>query len=426
MEKVLAVGILVLVYALFVSERVHRTTAVLLGIVLVLGLGLLTTEEAVAAVNWEALGLVFGMFILVAALSASGFFRWVGLHALRAARFRPVRIFALFCGLAGLLAAFMDSITVLVFMASLAVEVCAILRLHPAPFLLGLITSANIGGSATMVGDPPNVVIGTALGFGFLDFLANTGPIAVVAFLVNVGCFWLLHRKADVMRGDSVGEGIAREHRELDPFAAVVDVRLMRVALVVFAFTVTLLVIHQLLDVLVAFVALLGATLVLILGGRDMPELVEKIDWHTLLFLGGLFVIVGSLEKTGVLRDAATALGGLAGGNFGLLLTVLLWTSMFLSAVLDNIPFTAAMVPIIREISTAQGTPIDPLAWTLALGADIGGNATPIGASANVVGLAVAEKSGIHVSWSEYMRTAIPATVVVIAVVNLLIVLRYA
>ena len=188
----------------------------------------------------------------------------------------------------------------------------------------------------------------------------------------------------------------------------------------------TLLVIHQLLDVLVAFVALLGATLVLILGGRDMPELVEKIDWHTLLFLGGLFVIVGSLEKTGVLRDAATALGGLAGGNFGLLLTVLLWTSMFLSAVLDNIPFTAAMVPIIREISTAQGTPIDPLAWTLALGADIGGNATPIGASANVVGLAVAEKSGIHVSWSEYMRTAIPATVVVIAVVNLLIVLRYA
>ena len=426
MEKLLAVGILILVYALIVSERVHRTTAVLLGVVLTLGLGILTMEEAVTFVNWEALGLVFGMFILVAALTASGFFRWIGLHALRVAKFRPLRVFVLFCGLAALLAAFMDSITVLIFMASLTLEVCSILELHPTPFLLGLITSANIGGSATMVGDPPNVIIGTSLGLGFVDFVANTGPVAVTVFLANLGFFYLMYRKTDLRRGVAAPEALFRKHRELEPFSAVRDVRLMRISLLVFAFTVTLLVLHQVLDLLVAFVALLGATLVLTLGGRDMPELVEKIDWHTLLFLGGLFVIVGGLEKTGVLRDAAIALGGAAGGNIALLLTVILWTSALLSMVLDNIPFAAAMVPIVRDVAAVHNVPLPSLAWALALGADIGGNATPIGASANVVGLAVAEKAGVHVSWRDYLRPAIPATIVAVTVANVLLVLLHA
>ena len=199
----------------------------------------------------------------------------------------------------------------------------------------------------------------------------------------------------------------------------------MRIALVAFVFTVTLLVLHQLLDMVVAFVALLGATMVLVFGGKDMPELVEKIDWHTLLFLGGLFVIVGGLEQTGVLHDVATALGAASGGNRALLLTLILWPAALLSTVLDNVPFTAAMIPVIREIAGAQGIPVQPLAWSLALGADVGGNATPIGASANVVGLAVAEKARVHVSWREYVRVALPATLLAIAVANVLLVLRY-
>lgn len=424
-EKALAVGVLVLVYALIVSERVHRTTAVLLGVVLVLGFGLLTIDEAVAFVDWEALGLIFGMFVLVAALTASGFFRWIGLHALRAAKFQAPRIFFLFCALSALLAAFMDSITVLIFMASLTLEVTRILKLHATPFLIGLITSANIGGSATMVGDPPNVIIGTSLDLGFSDFAVNTGPIAVIVFLVNAGFLHLYFRKTDLRSLGEDARKLLEEHRELDPFTAVRDLRLMRISLVVFAFTITLLVLHQLLDLLVAFVALLGATLVLVLGGKDMPELVEKIDWHTLLFLGGLFVIVGGLERTGVLHDAALALGVAAGGNLALMLTILIWSAALLSTVLDNIPFTAAMVPIIREISTTQGLPLPSLAWTLALGADIGGNGTPIGASANVVGLAVAEKGQVHVTWPEYLRIALPATILAVAVANVLVVVRF-
>jgi Na+/H+ antiporter NhaD/arsenite permease-like protein len=425
-DKALAVGIMVVVYALIVSERVHRTTAVLLGVVLVLGLGVLSLEDAVHFVNWEALGLIFGMFILVAALTASGFFRWIGLQALQTARFRPTRVFFLFCGLAALLAAFMDSITVMIFMASLTLEVSRLLRVHPVPFLIGQITSANIGGSATMVGDPPNVIIGTALNLGFTDFVMNTGPIALVVFAVNVGFFYVFLRRSQLRTRVPVTDVTMADGGELEPFSAVKDVRLMRIALVVFAFTVTLLVFHHLLDLLVAFVAVLGATLVLMLGGRDMPDLVEKIDWHTLLFLGGLFVIVGGLERTGFLADVATGLGGLAGENVAVLLTVVIWSAALLSTLLDNIPFTAAMVPIIREVSLANGVPLPDLAWSLALGADLGGNGTPIGASANVVGLAVAEKEGVHVTWGGYMRIALPATLVAVAVANALVLLRYA
>ncbi len=424
-EKILAVSILVVVYALILSRRVHRTTAVLLGSVLVVGLGLLDERGILEVIQWEALGLIFGMFVLIAALSKSGFFRWVGLHALKWSRFRPLRIFIAFSALSAVLAAFMDSITVLVFMAALIIEVCDILKMRAGPFLIAAITSANIGGASTMVGDPPNIILGTALGFNFQDFVVNTGPIAVVVFFVNVGLFaYILKRRGGTgMQVDP--EALAKEHEELDPASAIKDLRLLRISLIVFAFTVTLLVVHHLLDLLVAFVAVLGATIVLILGGKDMPDLVEKIDWHTLLFLAGLFIVVGGLDKAGVVSDVASWVTGVAGSNMLVLLTMLLWISFLFSALLDNAPFAAAMVPVLQSLA-AEGTgPLGPMTWSTALGCDIGGNATPIGASANVVGLAVAEKHGLDISWSEYMKSALPVTIICIIVVNILLVITY-
>ena len=424
-ENLLALGIMALVYGLVVSEKVHRSTAALLGIVLVLGTGLLTIPEAVTYVDWQALGLIFGMFILVSALMQSGFFRWVGLHALHAARYRPTRVFFLFCALAAVLAAFMDSITVMIFMGSLGVEVARLLDLRPTPFIVGMITSANIGGSATMVGDPPNVILGTALNFGFTDFLVNVGPVALAVFAVNVGFFLIVHRGKGLAASGRKAAAVAADGG-FDPASAIQDQRLLRVSLVIFAFTVTLLMLHQVLDLFVAFVALLGAVLVLILGGKDMPELVTKIDWHTLLFLGGLFVVVGGLEKTGVLHDLASALGAASGGSPGVLMSLLLWSSALLSMVLDNIPFAAAMVPVVRDLSATAGYPLGPLAWSLALGTDVGGNATPIGASGNIVGLAVAEKGGTRITWREYLKDALPVTLLAIAVCNALLLLRFA
>ncbi len=423
-DQFLAVGIMALVYALIVSERVHRTTAVLLGVVLVMGTGLLTVSEAAEFVDWNALGLIFGMFILVAAMTESGFFRWIGLHTLHAARFGPARTFLLLCGLAALLAAFMDSITVMIFMGGLALEACQLLGLRPAPFLIGMIMSANIGGSATMAGDPPNVILGTSLNLGFPDFLVNTGPIALAAFAVTAGYVYLAQRRTG-LRADTDRPATAlAADGGLDPASAIRDWRLLRVSLVVFAFTVTLLILHQVLDLMVAFIALLGATLVLMLGGKDMPALVTKIDWHTLTFLGGLFVIVGAMEKSGVLESAAAALGGVAAGNLVLLALLLLWSSALLSMFVDSVPLAAAMVPIIRGLASQAGVPVAAFAWPVALGTDVGGSGTPIGSSPNVVGLAVAEKAGVHVSWREYLGIALPATLLGLVVCSLFLVLR--
>jgi Na+/H+ antiporter NhaD/arsenite permease-like protein len=419
-QGLLGIAIFAVVYVAMVFDLVDRTVAVLFGALTMVGLGILGEREVIQYIHWEALGLIFGMFVLVAAMKDSGFFRWIGLHALQATKFETLRVFIVFCSLSAFLAAFMDSITVMVFMASLTIEVCVILRVQPMPFLIAEICSANIGGSATMVGDPPNVIIGTALNLTFSDFARNTGPIAMIAFAVNIIVFGIIYEKLLNRKHHDV-KAIMEEHKDLDPFSAIQDLKLMRVSLMVFIFTVTLLIMHSVIDMLVAYAAILGATLVLFLGGRKMDHLVDKIDWHTIVFLGGLFVMVGGLESSGVLSDFAHTLVDITGDGVVLVTIMILWVAMLLSALLDNVALSAAMIPVIQTISTDTGIPLKSLAYTLALGCDIGGNATPIGASANVVGLAVAEKHGIKFSWLQYCKVAIPATIVTMIVVNVLV-----
>lgn len=420
-----AVLIFAVVYVIMVLDLMDRTVAVLFGALTMVGLGILGEKEVIGYVHWEALGLIFGMFILVAALKESGFFRWIGLHALQYTKFETIRVFVIFCGLSALLAAFMDSITVMVFMTSLTIEVCAILHIPAIPFIIAEICSANIGGAATMVGDPPNVIIGTALGLSFSDFAINTGPIAMVVFAANLVVFGLWYEKYLSRKGHDIKK-IIEEHSDLDPFSAIVNVHQMRVALMVFMFTVTMLVLHNVIDLLVAYVAILGATLVLFFGGREMDNIIDKIDWHTIVFLAGLFVMVGGLESSGVLASLANGLVDMTGGNTLVLLLVVLWSSALLSAILDNVALSAAMVPVIQTVAAKTGVPVETLGYTLALGCDFGGNATPIGASANVVGLAVAQKHGIKITWAAYCKVAVVATAVSLSVASVLVVILLA
>ncbi len=424
LDKAIAITTLAVVYVLMVSEKVHRTVAVIGGSLVLVGTRILDGEDVVEFVHWEALGLIFGMFILVAALAKSGFFRWIGLHMLQATKFNAFKIFLFNCCLSAFLAAFMDSITVMVFMASLMIEICKILKIKSLPFLIGMITSANIGGSATMVGDPPNIIIGSALNLGFLDFVMNTAPIAFIVFGVNFALFYVWYRKL-LNTGKIDIDRIYEENDNLRPASAIRDVKLMRISLMAFAFTVTLLIIHQLLDIGIAFVAILGASLVLAISGKDGEDLVHNLDWHTIIFLAGLFVLVGGLEKTGVLSDIANGIITIGQGNAVIILTLILWVAALASSAVDNVPFAAAMVPVIERISLDTGIPVSKLGYTLAMGCDVGGNGTPIGASANVVGLAVAEKSDVHVSWKEYCKSAYPIMLVCILVINLLVLLTF-
>lgn len=418
----MALLIFAAVYIVIVLDLADRTVAVMFGALTMVGLGVLTEGEAIESIHWEALGLIFGMFILVAALSESGFFRWIGLHALKATEFDLFKIFIIFCGLSAFLSAFMDCITVMVFMASLTLEVCVILRAPPLPIIIAEIFSANLGGSATMVGNPPNVIVGTALDLTFIDFATHTAPIVIIAFFVNTLFFGLWYRHIFRRRHVDIDK-IIEEHRDLDPFSAVKDLRQMRMALMVFAFTVTLLIMHNVLDLLVAYVAILGAALVILLGRRKLDDLVEKIDWHTIIFLAGLFILVGGLESSGLLSNFADSLSTTFGDDYFLIASAMIWITGFMAAVFDNIPLSAAMIPVIQTVSAQTGIPMNSLAYTMTLGWDIGGNATPIGASANIVGLAVAEKNNVPHTWKEYCKVAVPATILILVVVNILVLL---
>lgn len=433
--KLIAIAIFLVIYALLISDKLHRTIVALWGAFLFAGLpiltkegvklGLLTQGDLLHYENWEALGLIFGMFTLVAALRESGFFRWLGLTIVKWADFDILKVFLLFSLTAAVLSAFMDSITVMLFMATLTVEVCGMLKVNPLPFLILEICSANIGGAATMVGDPPNIIIGTSFHFSFMDFVLNTGPIALVAFAVNLGFFYLWYRKMFSDR-KRIAQEAKDKHLNIDPASAITDARLMKIGMVIFGIVILLLAVHHLLGVSVAFVGILGASLILLLGGDKMPEVLERIDWHTLIFFACLFIMVGGLEKVGVLNDVAQWIAQVSGGRPLIAVMAVLWMSAILSAFVDNVPFAAAMVPIVKGLAASTGIPLATLSWALALGTDIGGNGTPIGASANVVGISIAEKrTGKKISWAEYCKVAAPAAVVSILVCSLLVYLRY-
>ena len=277
------------------------------------------------------------------------------------------------------------------------------------------------------MGGPPNIIVGTALDYSFIDFVTNTGPIAVVCFIANLLFFYIFYRKFLTETTVDSAE-FYKVHKYLmpKPETAIKDMRTMKIAVSVFMFSIVLLILHHQLHLSVAFVGILGAVLTMLIGGGKLPEMVDRIDWQTILFFAGLFVIVGGLEKTGVTADIASGIGAITGGNLVIAITVILWLGAFLSAFVDNVPVAATMVPIIKDLAATTGMDLGTLAWTTCLGCDIGGNATPIGASANVVGLSVEEKAGIHESWFDYCKAAVPATVICMVICNIALVLRYA
>ena len=425
-----ALGIFVLSYGLIISNKVHRTVAAILGAVLV-GLFVLSPPDLLRYENWETLIFVFGMMTVIATMEASGFFRWLGLHAAKAVRLDPLKLFILFPFIAGFLAAFVDSITVMLFMATLSLEVCKLVGIRPLSLILAEISAANIGGASTMVGDPPNVILGTYFHYSFMDFVMNTGLAAALGFVISTGLFIVYFRKEIISERRKLHKDpkmVAEAMRQLRPSTAVEDRRLFWVGLAAFVYVVVMLVMHHRTGLSVATVAITGATICLILGGplHKMPEVMKKVDWDTILFFACLFLIVGAMEHVGLLKILADALISGTGGNYALILSVILWFAAIGSSVVDNVPMAATMAPLLQHLSEHGGLPLPPLVWSAALGTDIGGNGTPIGASANVVAVATYEKTTRHrVSWAEYCLVSYPIMVATVLALNAYLLLVY-
>ena len=398
MEPWIALAIFLATYGAIASDRVDRTLAALLGAVAVILVGIVTQEAGFAAVDWNVIFLLFGMMVIAGVLRRTGVFAWLAVRTVRVARGEPLAILLLLAGITALLSAFLDNVTTIVLLVPVTLYIATTLRLSPIPFVLAEVLASNIGGTATLIGDPPNILIGSASGLTFADFLLNLAPVAILIFVVFVGAM------ATVFRGQMT---VAPEVREavlaIDDSEFITDHRLLRLSLLVLALTIGGFLVASVIHQQPATVALLGAAVLLLVARLDPEELIREVDWSTLLFFVGLFVLVEGLVATGVIAALGTGLAEITGGNQVVTTLGLLWVSGIASAFVDNIPYTATMIPIVQQLGTS-GLATEPLWWALALGACLGGNATIIGASANVVAANAVARAGHPISFAQFLR----------------------
>lgn len=379
------------------------------------------SAESSLGINWATIVFILGMMIMVEGMAKAGFFRWLCLALAKLVHYKTIPIFIAFMLLSSVLAMFIDSITVILFLAAVTVELAKLLKFNPIPMILSEIFCANLGGSATMCGDPPNIIIGTSLGYSFADFLVNTGLIAGVGLVAVVCYFFFVYRK-ELAAAGSTGVDLATIP---SPVSAISSKRDFIFSCLIFAAAVVLLATHSATGLTVALIGVVIAAVTLAVFWKDALKLLRGVDYKTLLFFVGLFIVVGGLEQTHVLELLAGFIGQISGNNLKLMVGIIIWLSAIASAFVDNIPFAATMIPVIKTLSATQGVDLSVLAWGLAMGTDIGGSATPIGASANVVGTSVASRNGYFIDWKTYCRTAVPATVIVVTISMVIIFVRY-
>ncbi|MFZ6027507.1 MAG: SLC13 family permease [Chloroflexota bacterium] len=425
-----AILIFFIAYVAIASEKFPRHWVALTGGGLLVVFGVLSPNEAMQYINWETLGLLAGMFLLVSILQEAGFFSWLAMTAVRKVNYHPAALFVVLLLLAAFLAMWMDSITVMLFLAALTVQLCRLLRLDPVPIVIAEVCAANTGGAATLVGDPPNVILGTTLGFTFSDFVTHTGPISVFLAFVLLGIFYWVNRKSLKDAHAALTEETIAEIEALhnEPLHA----HLTRVGLTGFLMAVGLLIFHiplthaTGLPINAATSAIVPAGLTLIaLRDDQRRKSLAKVDGESILFFAGLFVLIGGLEKAHIFERLADLLTQTTAGSPSVLVFALHWVPGLASGVLDNVPLALAMSYVLQDLAANPGTPaLALMVWSLALGVDIGGNITPIGASANVVAYSYMEHNHGSVGWKRWLLLAGPATIVAMILASSLVMLK--
>lgn len=447
LAQIIAVTIFVVMFVLIVMDRIPRQWVTIgcgaLTMVLVFGVCMKSPQamlqalniraifkpdfwiahseggEVTTGINWATIIFIFGMMVMVEGMARVGFFRWLCMEIARLVKYKIQPLFIAFFIMSFCLAMFIDSITVILFLVAVTIELSRLMKFDPIPMVVSEIFAANLGGSATMCGDPPNIIIGTSLGYSFFDFLLHTGLIALLSLVVILAYFYLVFKK------ELVQEAIIDPATVPEPKTAIKDMKGFVVSAIIFLCAVVLLVSHAATGLTVAFIGVAVALITLITSFKHIKEIMSKVDYATLLFFMGLFVVVDGLEQTGVLTMIANVIAMLCNGNAAIMVAIIIWISGIASAFVDNIPFAATMVPIIQTLSATQGVHIDTLAWSLALGTDVGGSATPIGASANVVGISTSTKAGHPITWGYYCKKAAPATCIVLLISTAVIIIRY-
>jgi Na+/H+ antiporter NhaD/arsenite permease-like protein len=414
----LAIGIFTIALAAIVTEKLHRTKIALLGAVAIVVTQTISQEQAIAAIDFNTLGLLAGMMLIVKLTETTGVYTYLAIRAGQLARGRPLYVVMALAGSTAVLSAFLDNLTTVLLMVPITFLLADALDIEPLPLVIIEIIASNIGGTATLIGDPPNIMIAGATGLSFMEFVTNLGPIALVAFLAVTSMLYLWFRPRLQIAPE------ARDRMmQLDAGKSIEDPDELKRALPVLLGTILLFFVHKPLHLEPATVALLGATILLLVTTQPLETALGGIEWPTLFFFLGLFVMVGALEETGVIGEIADGVAALTGGNRTAELLGITWISALASGVVDNIPFTATMIPVVEEL---QGDEMDNAYWwALALGACFGGNFTLVAAAANVAAAGMAERSGRPIRFMEFLKVGVPATLLSLLLATLYIVVRY-
>ncbi len=421
-QAIIAIGVFLVTYAFIVTEKIHRTIIAMTGGILMVLLGIVGQEKALEHIDFNTIGLLTGMMIIVAITAETGLFNFIAIWAAKKVKGSPLKILIVLSVITAIGSAFLDNVTTVLLMVPVTFSITRQLRVNPIPFLITEIIASNIGGTSTLIGDPPNIMIGSAVKeLTFMAFINNLTAISFLILFVNIAILAFLYRKQM-----KTSEELKANLMDLDEKEEIVDKKLLIKSLITLFVTIVGFFIHQIVQVESATVALAGAFLLLLLTGEKyLDKAFHKVEWTTIFFFIGLFVLVSGLIETGVISLLAKYAVSLTGGDVKATSILILWISALASAFIDNIPFVATMIPMINEMGSMGITNLDPLWWSLSLGADLGGNGTLVGASANVIVAGLAAKEGYPISFGKFLLVAFPLMILSVLISTVYVYLRY-
>ena len=417
--QIIAIVIFAAIIITVMTEKVHRAVAAVVGALLLILTGVLTVESGFSYVDINTIGVLIGMMLFVAIVKNSGIFEYIAIKAAKIAKGRPWPLMLLLCIITAVLSGFLDNVTTVLLIGPMTLAITNMLKTSPVPFFITQIMASNIGGTATLIGDPPNIMIGSAAGLSFLDFVANTGLAVVFVLAAMLVCFYFIYGRKLHVEAEAMAEVLQLDENKTIKDRPLLIKSVVMIILVVFAF-----IFHSQLHLESSTVALTAAGIMLLIGRQDVEEAIAGVEWSTLIFFTGLFIVVGGLQETGVIQIVANTLVDMTAGHMTLTILLILWVSAIISAFLDNIPFVATLIPLILTMESS-GVDVAPLWWAVSLGACLGGNGTLIGASANVVLSGISNRHGFPITFGSYFKVGFPLMLLSVGSCTVYMLLRY-
>lgn len=420
LQQIIAIVIFLCTISAIITGKIHNTVAAITGAILLVLTHILTIEDCVEAVDVDTICILVGMMLTVAVIKNSGIFEYIAIKAAKLAKGRPWPIMVIFIIITAVLSGMLDNVTTVLLVGPMTLAITNILKVDPVPYIISQIIASNIGGTATLIGDPPNIMIGSAANLGFVDFILNTGFAVIFVVIAILICFYFIYGRKLFVTDEAI-----EKIMKLDEKKAIKNRRLMHESVAAIIIIAVCFIFHDQLGVESATIAIAAACVMLLIGKQDPEEIILSVEWPTILFFIGLFIVVGGVKKVGVITMMANGLIAVTGGNVILTMLIILWVSAVVSSFLDNIPFVATLIPLILSMQS-QGMDVAPIWWALSLGACLGGNGTLIGASANVVLSGISKNNGHPITFGQYFKIGFPMMILSIAVCTVFLLIRFA